>query len=117
MGTLSQWLRSIVTEDSSEPQPERVSSHATVAPPSPVDNPVESVENVVDVETEVMTSALIDTASEVGSAPAGDHTEPASMTSVEDIPPEFVGLPATDAEREELAKAKEEAWPTTRGDD
>jgi len=35
----------------------------------------------------------------------------------DDVPPEQVGAPATDAEREELAKAKEEAWPTTRGDE
>lgn len=33
---------------------------------------------------------------------------------IEDIPPEQIGIPATDAEREELAKSQEEAWPTTR---
>jgi hypothetical protein len=31
--------------------------------------------------------------------------------------PEDVGVPRTDAEREELQKAQEEAWPTTRPDD
>jgi len=115
MGTLSQWLRSVV-EDPSEPQPERVSSHA----PSPsslplVENPMESVEKEIvpyaDGEySDARTTDRIDNI--VDSIPVEQKKE-----IVIDVPPESVGLPATDAESEELAKAKEEVWPTTRSDE
>jgi hypothetical protein len=106
MGTLSDWLRSIVTEDSSEPQPERVSSHATPPSPSPVEKPMESVENV---ETEINVEVVVE-------YPLA-HATLENITVPDDVPPEQVGAPTTDAEREELSRAKEEAWPTTRGDE
>ena len=100
--------------EESEPQPERVASHEPVA---------------VEVGTEVMPSATESNEDNIRgtSAEAGDHTEPASVTSVEVpltlvvtqppveyVPPEDVGIPRTDAEREELEKARAEVWPTTR---
>jgi hypothetical protein len=107
MGTLSDWLRSL-TDDQSEPQPERASSHAPEppAPPSPVDNPMESVENV---EAEINVEVVVE-------QPLA-HVTLENITVLDDVPPEQVGAPTTDAEREELSRAKEEAWPTTRPED
>jgi predicted Zn-ribbon and HTH transcriptional regulator len=73
-----------------EPQPEIVSSHLA--------------------ETPIMTEPELALA-----APAASVLE--EITIAEDVPPESVGAPETDAEREELTRAKEEAWPTTRSDD
>lgn len=54
--------------------------------------------------------------------PAEDHRPeavapaPAAEVIPEYVPAERVGAPSTDAEREELAKAQEAAWPTTKPD-
>jgi len=95
-GSLSAYLRGNVDE----PQPETVTSH--------------------DPETSIVTEEEVPSDSGYmprESAPAGDHTEPAEITSVEEVSPEEVGQPRTQAEMEELAKSQEEAWPTTRRDD
>lgn len=93
--------------DEYEPQPERTASHAT-PPPSPILMEEESLKktaeniNVVEVEVEQLQPTL-------------ERLE--EITPPADVPPETIGQPRTDAEREELARAKEDVWPTTRSDD
>lgn len=100
-GSLSAYLKG----NHDEPVPEMVTSHPAET----------SIVTAPEVETEVM--PLESSGPTPGlEESAGDHTEPASVTSVEDVPSESVGQPQTEAEREELARAKEEAWPTTRPD-
>ena len=84
-GSLSDALR-----EQSEPQPEIVTSHVTPEPELTEDTPSAEI-------TEVM--------------PAEEAKE---MYPDADVPPEQVGLPQSDAEREELQKAEESAWPTTK---
>lgn len=99
--TLSAWLRDVAVEDGkSEPQPERVSSHAALPESQPMEVPDEHA-------PDTPVSAIVPV--EIPSL--------AEEETVIDVPPEQVGAPRTDAEREELARAKEEVWPTTRGDE
>jgi len=83
-----------------EEQPERQTSHV----PS----------DVVAAPEEVIPEPSADD-NPAPPAPPADATPPPPPPV--DIPPDQIGVPQTDAEREELEKAKVDAWPTTRGDD
>jgi hypothetical protein len=107
-------------DDEYEEQPERMTSHLPPPPPEPeIEEILTTVSTVVEVEQEVIPSEPEPSAGEAptlpADAPSGDDGE--SLPIPENVSPELVGAPQTDAEREELAKAKEEAWPTTRSDD
>ena len=97
-------------DDEYEEQPERMTSHLPPPlPPPEIEEIPTTIDTVVEVEQEVIPSEP--------EPPAGEApTLPADLAP-EDVSPETIGMPQTDAEREELAKAKEEAWPTTRSDD
>ena len=109
-------------DDEYEEQPERMTSHLP-PPPPPLEPEIEeiptTVATVVEVEQEVNPSEPEPLAGEAPTLPAGapSGNDGEFLPIPENVSPELVGTPQTDAEREELAKAKEEAWPTTRGDD
>ena len=85
-----------------------MTSHLPPPPPEIEEIPT-TVDAVVEVEQEVIPSEP--------EPPAGEAPALPADLAPEDVSPETIGMPQTDAEREELAKAKEEAWPTTRSDD
>jgi hypothetical protein len=99
-----------------EEQPERVTSHLA-PPPSPTYSEQADIPIEVDhtpypfVDVLVVAEEVIPTDPE----PSADDN-PAPPAPPADVPPETVGTPRTEAEREELAKSKEEIWPTTRGE-
>jgi hypothetical protein len=80
--------------------------------------PASEIVTSVEVAEEVIPSEPEPSAVEAPALPAGAPSGNSELLPIpENVSPELVGTPQTDAEREELAKAKEEAWPTTRGDD
>jgi len=99
--------------ESFEEQPERVTSHLA-PPPSPtyseqVDIPIEVDHTPYPfADVVVVAEEVIPTHAEPSADDSPDHAPPA------DVPPETIGTPRTDAEREELEKAKVDVWPTTR---
>jgi hypothetical protein len=93
--SLSARLAQFRTADPSPEQPERIASRAPV--PIPV---IEETRETVAETAEEFPETIAET-----------------VETIRDIPPAEVGQPQTDAEREELARAKEAAWPTTKSDD
>jgi predicted Zn-ribbon and HTH transcriptional regulator len=104
-GSLSAYLKGNGQDD--PPQPETLSSHE---PPTPTPTPI-----VTYIGVEYMESAAQALAEEIKVVETA-VAEEERLTAVVDAAIEDIGVPRTDAEREELAKAKEEAWPTTRPD-
>jgi hypothetical protein len=107
-------------DDEYEEQPERMTSHLPPPlPPPEIEEIPTTIDTVVEVEQEVIPSEPEPLAGEAPTLPADAPSENngESLLIPENVSPELVGAPQTDAEREELAKAKEEAWPTTRSDD
>ena len=92
-----------------EEQPERATSHLA-PPPSPPE--------IIDSADEVAEEVIPPEGEPDSPIPPTDAGSPSrSDDPPVDIPPDQIGVPQTDAEREELARSKEEAWPTTRTED
>lgn len=121
-GSLSAYLKGNARADD-PPQPETVSSHPGYRITHVDDDtPMEAPETLTvtpmklsPVVEEFLDSAKATLGEIINEAETkAEVAETDRLSAVVDAAIEEIGVPRTDAEREELQRAQEEAWPTTR---